>query len=209
MSGYTSVTLLAISAAAAATGAIAGGVAQSNAMSYQAAVARNQAKVMENNAILAERQADYAGKVGLQNATTESLKGAARSAKIKTAYAANNIDPNTGSAVDVAVSQREINKLNAENVLSDAELRAYGYRSQAADFRYRAQGGRAQAGMDERAGSDALTASYFKAGGTLLSGLSSMGRWGGAGGSVTTNSSQGNAAAGFPNYTPGNAPGWS
>ncbi len=163
------------------------GQSAANAAGFQASVARNQAIVDQNNAIAAEQNADYAGKVGLANATRESMKGAAKSARIKAAYAANNIDPNTGSAVDVRESQAEINKLDAENVLSDAELRAYGYRSDAANFRNKSALSKASGGMYDRAGSDALTGSYFKAGGTLLAGLSSYGKWGDMFGSSTGN----------------------
>lgn len=162
-------------------GAIAGGNAGNANASYQAAVARNQATVMENNAIAAEQQADYVGKVGMTNAATESMKGAAKLARVRAGFAANGVDPNTGSAVDVEESQRETGKLNAETVLSDAELKAYGYRSTAAQDRYQAQSLRAGAGFTQAAGQDALTGSYFKAGGTLLSGLSSLPtKWGGS-----------------------------
>lgn len=177
--GVTATTVISAAAAVIGTGlSVAGSIAQGNAASanasYQAQVARNQAQVMENNAISAEQQADYAGKVGMTNAATESMKGAAKLARVRAGFAANGVDPNTGSAVDVEESQRETGKLNAETVLSDAELKAYGYKSQAVQDRYQAQSLRAGAGFTQAAGQDALTGSYFKAGGTLLSGLSSL-----------------------------------
>ena len=45
--------------------------------------------------------------------------------KPKTAQAANNIDVNTGSAVDVRASEREADVLDTATVLSNAELEAY------------------------------------------------------------------------------------
>ena len=50
-----------------------------------------------------------------------AFKGAAEGAKVKTAQAANNVDVNIGSAVNVQASERETNVLNTETVLNNAE----------------------------------------------------------------------------------------
>jgi hypothetical protein len=203
MSGATSAVMIGaavIGTAATVYGQVKQGEAQANQASYQAQVQRNQAQVMENNAIAAEQNADYAGKVGMENASRESMKGAARMGKIKAAIAANGVDPNTGSAVDVEQSQREISKLDSLQVMSDAELKAYGYRSDAANARYAAASLRAGAGMTDLAGSDARTGSYFKAGGTLLSSLSSLPtKWGSGG---TAPADIGAGASGYSDTAP-------
>lgn len=179
MSGISTASAIGIGLAAVGTattiaGQINAGEAASRNASFQAQVARNQAQVMENNAVVAEQNADYVGKVGMENASRESMKGAARQAKIKAGIAANGVDPNSGSAVDVEQSQRELSKLDATSVLSDAELKAYGYRSEAANDRYAAATLRAGGGNIAAGGQSALTGSYLKAGGTLLSSLSSL-----------------------------------
>ena len=132
-----------VGAGVSAVGSIEQGQAQSNAATYQAQVA-------QNNAIIEQQNAQYAVEAGQAKAQATSLKGAATSGKLKTAQAANNIDVNSGSAVNVQQSQRETNELDPETVLNNAELQAYGYRSQAVNDT-------AQAGLysaEARAGTD-------------------------------------------------------
>ena len=145
------------------------GQASSNAASYQAAVAKN-------NAIIAERNAAHAEQAGEAQATATSLKGAAIGGKIKGAQAANNIDVNSGSARDVQVSEREKSQLDTETVLNNAELQAYGYRSQATGFQ-------AQAGLETATAEQAPIGAELGAAGNLLSSASSIGaKWNGFGG---------------------------
>lgn len=116
-----------IGAATTAVGTVEQGQATANAASYSAQVAANNAKIAGQNA-------DYASAAGEQQAGTKSLQGAATGGKIKAAQAANNVDVNTGSTVDVQASQREVSKLDTETVLNNAELQAYGYRTQQTNF---------------------------------------------------------------------------
>ena len=53
--------------------------------------------------------------------------------------AANGVDVNTGSAVGVEAGERETSNLDAETVLNNAELTAYGYTTQASNFNAQAQ----------------------------------------------------------------------
>lgn len=147
-----------------AMGAIQGGKAQKASLAYQAQVNRN-------NAIIAEDNAEYAIKAGQQKAATESMKGAAALGAVKAAQAASGVNVNTGSNVDVQRSEREKSKLDVETVIHNAELRAYGYRSQAANFE-------AQAALNEAEGAQAEKAGYIKGLGTVLSGAgSAAGAW--------------------------------
>src|ERR1700687_617350 len=84
-----------------AVGTISAGMAQKNAMDYQAQVAAN-------NAIIAQQNATYAIEAGQSKAATQSLKEAETGGEIKAAMAANNVDVNTGSNKAVQVSQREV-----------------------------------------------------------------------------------------------------
>jgi hypothetical protein len=162
-----------VGAGVSAGGSILGGIAQGNAASYQAQVAKN-------NAIVENQKAEYATQAGEAQAAATSLKGAAAGGKVKAAQAANNIDVNTGSAVDVQASQRELSKLDTETVLNNAELQAYGYRTQAVSDT-------ATAGLEEAEAEQAPIGGYISAGGNLLSSASSIGfKWGGAGGAAVT-----------------------
>lgn len=158
-----------VGAGVSATGAIASGEATKTAAEYQAQIAAN-------NAIIENQNAAYAVEAGQTQAAASSMKNAATLGKIKTSQAANNIDVNTGSEADVQASQRETGDLDAETVLNNAELTAYGYRTQATSDT-------AQSGLYNLEGETALTGSELSAGGTLLSNASNLGfKWTGAGG---------------------------
>ena len=150
-----------------AVSSVTSGIANSNAAQYQASVARNNATIAQQNAVRAEQ-------AGAAQAENESRKGASKLAKIKVAQAASGVDVNTGSAVDVQAGQRETDQLDAETVMQNAQLHAYGYRTQASNFQSEAQ-------LDEMKGEQAKTAGYLGAAGGLLSSASSIGsKWGGS-----------------------------
>lgn len=151
-----------------AAGTLSSGFAASNAASYQAQVARNNAQIAQQNA-------DYAIAAGQAKASTESLKGAAIGGKIKAAQAASGVDVNTGSAVDVQMSQREQEKLDTETTLHNSQLTAYGYRTQATNFE-------AESKLDEMKADSAKTGAILGATGSLLGSASSLGfKWGAPG----------------------------
>lgn len=155
-----------VGAGASALGTIESGEATAHAANYQAQVAAN-------NAVIESQNATYAVAAGQQQAANESLKGAATGGKIKTAQAANNIDVNTGSAVNVRKSNAETSELDTETVLNNAELAAYGYRSQATGFT-------SQSGLETATAEQAPIGADIGAGGSLLSNASSLGfKWSG------------------------------
>jgi hypothetical protein len=117
-----------------AVGTVAGGVAQANALRYQAQVAHN-------NAIIAQQTATRSLEAGRIASENKSLEEAEVGGAIKAAQAAGNVDVNTGSNVEVQKSHRIIGALNTAQVMSNAELQAYGYRVQG----YNQE---AQAGLD-------------------------------------------------------------
>jgi hypothetical protein len=89
-----------------------------------------QAQVATNNAIIAGYNASEAEQGGQTQAFVTGQQAAATGGHIKAAQAANGIDVNTGSAVKVQQGARQAGVLNQETVLSNAELQAYGYRTQ-------------------------------------------------------------------------------
>lgn len=129
-----------------------------------------QGQVASNNAQVEKQNAEYATEAGQQQAAATSLKGAAKTAGVKSGIAANNVDVNSGSAVDVEGSERGANQLDADTVLSNANLQAYGYTVQS-------QNDQAQATQDEVGG-------VLKGVGGLVGNASSLPfSWGGAGNS--------------------------
>lgn len=165
MGAYAAVGLMAAATLVSTAGAVQQGNQAKKIGTYQAAVA-------SNNALIAEQNADYAIKAGQQQAATESMKGAATVGAIKSAQAASGVDVNTGSAVDVQESERLRSALDTQTVMHNAQLKAYGYRTQATNFE-------AEAGLRTAEGDAAKSASRTKALSTLLSGASST-AWMGA-----------------------------
>lgn len=164
---------------------VAGGAMSAASSLYQGGVASNEAnyraQVANNNAMIANRNADYAIAAGGAKTEAEARKGAAQAGRIKAAQAASGIDINTGSAVDVQAGQREINKLDTETIASNAQLEAYGYRTNAQNFKTESQ-------LDEAEAGYAKTGSELKAAAGLLGSASATGsKWtsmgpGGSGG---------------------------
>lgn len=176
--GVDPITLSLAAAGVSAAGKLFSGVSASNAANYQAAVAKN-------NATIARQNAEYSIQAGQAEAERSSMKGAANLANIKVGQAASGVNVNTGSAADVQVSQREVNKLDTDTTMNNAELQSYGYRSQATGFE-------AQAKLDKSAGKTAMIGGVIGAAGSLLGDASSLPfKWGGGGTSSTPNSSFG------------------
>lgn len=103
-------------------------------------------------------------------------KNAARLGRIKAEQAASGVSVNTGTPVDVQAGQREMGQLDTETVLNNAELHAYGYRTQAMNFE-------AEAGLEKSKASNALPSAILKATGGLLANAKSLGfKWPGGNG---------------------------
>ena len=139
--------------ALSAASSISSGIAQSHAAAYQAAVARN-------NQIEAQQNATYAIQSGVTKDEEAGQKAAAQEGAVKAGIAADNIDVNTGSAVDVEKSQRETGLLSEETVSNNAALQAYGYQTQATGFG-------ATAGLQSSEAAGAIPGSLLAAGGQL------------------------------------------
>lgn len=115
-----------------AVGTISAGMAQKQAMDYQAQVANN-------NAIIAQQNANYAIEAGQSKAATQSLQEAERGGEIKAAQALSGVDVNTGSYKEVQKSQRMLGSLNTKQQLANAQLTEYGYLSQKTNYQAQAQ----------------------------------------------------------------------
>lgn len=170
---------------AAAQGALVQGQAQADASRYQAQVARNNAQTAENNA-------QYVLRSGETDTLNQNLKGRSRLGNVKAEQAASGVDINTGSAVKVRSGEAMAARQDVLTTKSNAEQKAYGYRTTATSEE-------AQAGLDDRAASAALKgaqitasgAKYAEAG-TILGGVSSLAnKWGGYTGGAGGNKTDG------------------
>lgn len=147
-------------------GAVQQGNATKSADYYKAQVAKNDQQIAEQNAT-------GSIEAGEAKAQVVSLKGRAVGGAIKAKQAGSGVDVNTGSNVDVQTAQREQGQLDTETTLHNADLEAYGYRTQATNYAAESQ-------LDISAGDQAQTAGYEKAAGGLLSSAGSLGfRWNG------------------------------
>lgn len=165
-----------------AIGTITGGIASRDAANYQAAIANNNKIIATQNAARAEQAGNVA-------AEATSRKGAAQVAGIKVGQAASGVNVNTGTAAEVQAGQRETNQLDTETVLSNAQLHAYGYRTQATNFQ-------SEEDLDKAKADNAIPAAALSASGSLLSSASSTGfKWSGGGGGPSP---------GVSNYNSGN-----
>lgn len=141
-----------VAAVAGVASAVVGYMGAQSAASAASKNANYQAQVAKNNQTIAEQNAAYASQAGEAKAEAQSLKGASTLSAVKAAEAANSVDVNSGSALDVQETQREFNALDTRTVQNNAMLTAYGYRSQATNFGAESELQTAEAGQAQTAG---------------------------------------------------------
>lgn len=152
--------LTAISTVVGAVGAISQGQAQKQQAEYQAAVARN-------NQIIAEQNKQYATQAGEAQAQAQGFKNRATLGAITAGQAASGIQLDSPTLSDVREGSAQTLRLDTQNVMSNALLRARQADVQAMNYG-------AEAGLQQMRGSQAATAGYIGAFGSLLSGGSSF-----------------------------------
>jgi hypothetical protein len=145
----------AIGGVVSAGGAIMQGQAQAKQAKYQSAVERNNAQIAGWQA----EDATQRGKIEeqRQRLQTARLHGAQRAG-----MAANGVEIDSGSPLDVLMDTAQLGELDALTIRSNAEREVYGLRTQQGNLM-------AQSGLTTMAGRNAQQASYISAGSTLLS----------------------------------------
>ena len=157
--------VIGIAATALSTGLSIAGQAQQ--ASAQAGMANYQAQLARNNQQIAEwyaRRAEEQGRVDEQQQRfrSASLLGAQRAA-----LAAQGGDVNSGSPLDIQSDTARAAELDARTTRSNAALKAYGLRLQAANAA-------ADAGRYDAQGAQALAALPFGIGSSLLGAATSV-----------------------------------
>jgi len=147
---------------------VAGGFAQ-GAGAMQAARAASassnyQAVVAANNARLANEAADRTLASGAADTEATSMKSAANVGTIKATQGASGVDVNSGSALNVQASARELGELAATRTSNNAAEKAWGYRVQASNDV-------AQAQLDQMTGKNQIAAGEQAQAGDELKGL--------------------------------------
>jgi hypothetical protein len=129
-----------------------------------AASSNYQAVVAANNAVLANETADRTLAAGAAATEDVSMKSAANVGTIKAAQGASGVDVNSGSALNVQSSARELGELAATRTENNAQEKAYGYRVQASNDV-------AQAQLDLMTGKQQIAAGEQAQAGDVLKGL--------------------------------------
>lgn len=143
-----------------AFGAQQSGQAQSQMYQYQAGIAQLNSKIALQNR-------DYALGVGEQEAQKYGMGAAQRQGTIRAGAGASGIDVGSGSKADVQSSQQLVTGIDMATIRNNAARKAYGYTVEATQDT-------AQAGLYNKAASDASSAGNIKALGSLLSGSASV-----------------------------------
>ena len=141
-------------------GKIQEGQAAADAANYQAQVNRN-------NQILADQNARYAADAGAAQAQSQDFETRAVLGTIEAAQGASGFDVDSPTSRDVRRGAAQLGRLDAQTLMANAMLTSRGYSAQAANFG-------AQAELDKLKASNARTAGWTGALGSLLGGASSF-----------------------------------
>lgn len=161
---YVAIGMSAIGAGVSAYGSYQQGQAQKAQADYQA-------KVNENNAKLANWQADDSRVRGQEAEANQRRKAGMFLESQKTSLAGQGFDIYDDTGQMVMNDTVTLGEIDAQTIRKNANREAFGYESQAANFMN-------QSSLSKAAGENAVTSSYINMGSTLFSGASSVaGKW--------------------------------
>lgn len=155
--------------AATGVGAITSAIGSLQYGEAAASADKYQGQIALNNAAIAKKNASTVGEEGEISAGTQGLKNRSNIGSITANQGANGVDVNSGSAVDVRKSADLVGQMDAMTIRSNAAREAYGYQTQASNFK-------GEAGLKASEATDALSSSYLGASSSLLGGASSLGK---------------------------------
>jgi cobyric acid synthase len=144
---------LAIGGLVASVGSsIVGAGAARDKADAEAASYNYKAQVAANNAIIAKRNADAATQAGAVGAQVQDLKTKNLVATQLVTQAANGLDVNTGTNVDVRQSAADLGHLDTLTILNNAAKTAQGFKVQGMNFEAESGLNKASAANAEKAG---------------------------------------------------------
>ena len=152
-----------IAVGASVAGTLQSANAQSNALQYQAQVARNNATIANEYAT----RSLQAGDVQAENAMEETSQ---RQGAIRAAAGASGFDVNSGSSLRVQEGTAMVGAQNVATIRNNARMAAYGYEVQGIGY----QG---QGALDTAAASNTMTAGELKAGTIIADNAAYSSKW--------------------------------
>ena len=158
-------TMLAVGAIAAVTSTVLGTVSSVQQGKQQQAMYNYQAKVAEENAKIANKNAATERQTGIEEARLQRMKTLQAVGSQQAAMAANGMDVTQGTSLDIIEDTAAMGELDALQIQTNYERKAQSYEAQANNFNN-------QASMDVIAGKNAYTAGQIKATQTGLNGVS-------------------------------------
>lgn len=158
-------TMLAVGAIAAVTSTVLGTVSSVQQGKQQQAMYNYQAKVAEENAKIANKNAATERQTGIEEARLQRMKTLQAVGSQQAAMAANGMDVTQGTSLDIIEDTAAMGELDALQIQTNYERKAQSYEAQANNFNN-------QASMDVIAGKNAYTAGQIKAVQTGLNGVS-------------------------------------
>lgn len=120
---------------ATALGGVTGAYGAITSANSAAAAAKYNASEAQVNAGIAKQNAGISSQSGEEQVGMESQKTRAEVGSTLANQAASGVDVNSDSAVDVRMSESELGQLDALNVRSNATREAFGYQTQASNFK--------------------------------------------------------------------------
>lgn len=166
-------------AALAVAGGVVSAAGQLSAGQAASERANYQAQVYRNNAAIAQQNQNWAMAAGSAKETAQNMRTRNTFGSIVAKQAASGVEVGTGSNKQVTDAASALGALDAMTIRSNTAREAYGYD-------VKKQSDLASAELKVREGDDAVTASYFNAASSLISGASSAGgkyaSWQNAGG---------------------------
>lgn len=157
-----------------ATSVVGTGVAvygQMQAANAASEAAKYNAQIAQNNQMLANQEAVDAKSRGDIMAQEKANQTAGVLGRQKASLAANGVDVNTGSSVDLESDTMAAGQLDELTIQNNAARESAGYTNQSVNYSN-------QAAMDEASSQQAETAGALAAGSTLLKGAGSVaGSW--------------------------------
>lgn len=146
--------------ATSAAGAIMKGNADSRMYSYKAGMAQTNAAILSSNA-------DYTRTQGDKQAMYSGISGGQKMGSIRAKQSANGLDINSGSNSQVQEGQQWATQEDEKNITDTSTRKAYGYDVESSSKRQEAE-------LDLQAGSNAKSAGYISAAGSILGTASSV-----------------------------------
>ena len=175
----TANVVLGAGAVAGIAGGVVGGVSSYQQGKAQQAQYNYQAKVNEENARIAQENANVQRQQGIEEARLQRIKAASTIGSQKAAMAANGVDVTQGTSLDVIADTAAMGELDALQTQYNYEAKARGYEAQAGNFQN-------QANLDVISGKNAYQAGKINAITTGLGGLEKTSdvalKWYGVGG---------------------------